>query len=331
MTTVILAPNWLGDAVMALPAMRALRQGLPGRCIVVARPPVRDVVRTTGAQVWVYRPSLLGTGRLIHSVRRLKPDAVVSFLRSRRAGLITATSGAPLRVGWDAGPARRAYSVRAPSDRKRIHQVDEYLRLPKALGLPAPAVWPPREALAPEPGPEAIVMAPGSSFGPAKRWPAPHYASLARLLRDRTGLPILVVGSSREASTLKEVVDRAGRGVENLAGRTSLPELAALVRGCRLFVGNDSGVAHLGAWMGAPVVVVFGSTDPRWTRPIGPRVHVVYRHEPCSPCFRRSCPLGHTNCLVRVSPQEVEEVCVGMLERGQSTHHEGEDASGETV
>jgi heptosyltransferase-2 len=249
----------------------------------------------------------------------MHPDTVVSFLRSRRAAILALGSGAPTRVGWNSGPGRRAYTVRAPSARKRQHQSDEYLSLPMAMGLPARAEWPSADGLgSPAEGLPCIVMAPAARFGPAKRWSGRKFATLARVLHSATGLTVLMVGSRAEAAEIAEIARWAGPGVETRAGRTTLPQLASLLRRTRLFVGNDSGAAHLAAWVGAPVVVLFGSTSPGWTRPIGPRVHVVYTHEPCSPCYARTCPLGHTNCLERIDTVEVSEICMSMVSRGSA-------------
>ena len=316
MTTVILAPNWLGDVIMALPAMTAVRDGLGGSCVVVARQGAREVARVITSDVLQSERSVPGTVRLIRRIRTRHPEVIVSFLRSRRAGIIALGSGARTRVGWDSGPARFAYAPRAPSARKIIHQTQECLNLPIVLGLPAPLVWPDPSLLALDSVyPANVALAPGACFGPAKRWPQASYIYLARTLRKATGLPIFLVGSSAEAADLNEIARSAGSGVENMAGRTTIPQLASLLRRAHLLVGNDSGVAHLAAWMGASVVVLFGSTSPGWTRPLGPRVHVVYRNEPCSPCFARACPLGHTNCLTQISPGEVLEHCVNALSR----------------
>lgn len=324
----MLAPNWLGDMVMALPAMAAVRAGMGGRSVVVARSATAEIAEVVADEVWLTGRSAMSTAQLVLRLRARRPDMVVSFLRSRRAGLIARGSGAPTRVGWDSGPARRAYTLRAPSARKAIHQSEEYLSLPRAMGLPAPGVFPARELFVRTPGgPPRIVMAPAASFGPAKRWPAPHFAALARALRETTGLPVVLVGSRAETAHLDEIARMAKEGVENLAGRTTVRELAAVLASARVFVGNDSGTAHLAAWMGAPVVVIFGSTSPRWTAPVGGRVRVVYRNESCSPCFRRVCPFGHTHCLALIDPREVLAACTDVL--GQARPNPEEELSRE--
>ncbi|MBN1426590.1 lipopolysaccharide heptosyltransferase II [Candidatus Fermentibacteria bacterium] len=311
---VILAPNWLGDIIMALPAMVAVRDGLASPCIVVARPSVQAIAGRVADHVILASRSLIGTLRLIRELRSARPFAVVSFLRSRRAGIIAFGSSAPTRVGWNSGPARALYSIRAPSARKRIHQSVEYLSLPAAMGLAAPAEWPSADGLG-DAAADApcIVMAPSAAFGPAKRWPDERYAALARELHAITGFPIVLTGTAAESAAIDVIARAAGPRVENQAGRTTLSDLASLLRRARVFVGNDSGAAHLAAWIGTPVVVVFGSTKPLWTRPMGPRVHVVYRQEPCSPCFARSCPLGHTNCLTRIDVDHVLKQCLRMM------------------
>lgn len=322
----ILAPNWLGDFIMALPAMSAVRDGVGTPSIVVVRPGVRAIAGRVADHVLLTDRSLIGTARLIHRLRAAGPGVVVSFLRSRRAGIIALGSGAHVRVGWNSGPARALYSIRASSARKRIHQSDECLSLPRAMGLSASAMWPSADGLGEAPtGPPCIVMAPTATFGPAKCWPKERFAALARALHADTGLPIVLTGTAAESAAVAAVAAAAGPGVETRAGRTTLYDLASLLRTARLFVGNDSGAAHLAAWIGIPVVALFGSTSPAWTRPLGPRVHVVHREEPCSPCFSRSCPLGHTNCLSGINVNQVLGRCLHMMQDApaEDTRHGG--------
>lgn len=310
----MLAPNWLGDLVMALPAMWAIQRHVGGRCAVVARERVREVAEVLGAEVVGTGPSLVETGRTAAWLRRRRPRVVVSFLRTRRAGLLAWVSGAGVRVGWDAGPARRCYTLRAPSDRKRIHQTEEYMRLAQALGAPPSLTWPPPQGWCPRQGPPCVVMAPGASFGPAKRWPAERFGLLGKALAARSGLPVVLVGTAQEREACERVASLVGLGASSLAGTTTLRDLAGLLRGARLFVGNDSGVAHLAAWMGTPTVAIFGSTDPRWTRPVGQRVEVVSSGVPCSPCFQRKCPWGRPECLEGITVERVLESCARLLD-----------------
>lgn len=162
-----------------------------------------------------------------------------------------------------------------------------------------------------------VVFAPGAEYGPAKRWPAIHYAELARSL-DR---PAVLLGSGKEAPLCEEIAQAAGGGhCVNLAGRTSLLEAFALIAGAGTVVSNDSGLMHVAAAFGVPQVALFGSSSPLHTPPLNDRARVVWlKQDPayqppldCSPCFERECPLGHTRCLVDITPERVARLVGGL-------------------
>jgi heptosyltransferase-2 len=154
------------------------------------------------------------------------------------------------------------------------------------------------------------VFAPGAEYGPAKRWPAEHYAALARSLRQHEPLPIALLGSAKEASLADEIAALAPGCCMVLAGRTSLDDAIALIAGARGMVSNDSGLMHVAAAFGIPQVAVFGSTDPLHTPPSNPRAQVLWLKQElglaCMPCFDRTCRYGHYRCLTEVAPARVE-------------------------
>lgn len=154
------------------------------------------------------------------------------------------------------------------------------------------------------------VFAPGAEYGPAKRWPAIHFAELAKMLPEH----VVLLGSAKEAPLCDEIAAEAGgHRCLQLAGRTSLAEAFALIAGAKSVVSNDSGLMHVAAAFGVPQVAVFGSSSPRHTPPLNDAAKVVWlRDDPayqppldCSPCFERECPLGHTRCLFDVTPERV--------------------------
>lgn len=153
-----------------------------------------------------------------------------------------------------------------------------------------------------------VVLAPGAEYGPAKRWPAQHFAALAASL----DAPVLLLGSAKEQALCAEIAAAAPQ-VRNLAGQTSLPEAIGLIASARAVVSNDSGLMHVAAGLGVAQVAVFGSSSPEHTPPLSDRAQVIWlKHEAsyqppldCAPCFERECPLGHTRCLVDVLPQRV--------------------------
>jgi len=315
---VILAPNWLGDAVMALPAIADVRRALPDAAITVAaraaveplfalvpevndslvlrRPPsVRDVAawRSLGAE--------LGARRF--DIALLFPNSVYSALLVSRAGIAE-------RWGYRGG-GRAPLLTRAIGRPRRLHQVAFYQRLVHELGM-ANAMLPPR-VVVPHAARDAaaqllarcgwnggtplVALAPGAAYGGAKRWPPAYFADLASALAD-DGIATVVVGSAADASTADEVVRavrhaRDAAALYNVAGQTDLATLAGLLSLCHGLVTNDSGAMHLGAAVGTSVTAVFGPTDETATAPLGDD-HAVLTHQVwCRPCMLRECPLDH--------------------------------------
>jgi heptosyltransferase-2 len=148
------------------------------------------------------------------------------------------------------------------------------------------------------------VLAPGAEYGPAKRWPARHFAEVARTLAAR-GESVWLMGSARDAPVTAEIAALAGPGCVDLAGRTSLDEAIDLMSLAARVVTNDSGLMHVAAALDRPMAAVFGSSSPAFTPPLSARARVISLRLSCSPCFARTCPLGHTNCLETLPPADV--------------------------
>jgi heptosyltransferase-2 len=157
------------------------------------------------------------------------------------------------------------------------------------------------------------VFAPGAEYGPAKRWPAAHLAELAAQLQH----PVVLLGSAKESTLCAEIAERAGAlrpgACLDLSGRTSLDQALAVIAAARAMVSNDSGLMHVAAAFSTSQVAVFGSSSPLHTPPLSDKAHVIWlkndvTYQPaldCAPCFQRECPLGHTRCLVDITPQRV--------------------------
>jgi heptosyltransferase II len=163
------------------------------------------------------------------------------------------------------------------------------------------------------------AFAPGAEYGPAKRWPTAHYASLARALHARHGWPIALIGSAKEAPLCDEIAALAPGTCQVLAGRTTLDSAMALIAGARALVSNDSGLMHVAAALGLPQVALFGSTSPEHTPPLNPRASVLWLKDElkldCMPCFERECRFGHYRCLQDLPPQRVDAALQALFER----------------
>ena len=170
-----------------------------------------------------------------------------------------------------------------------------------ALGLPADAA--------------PVVFCPGAEFGPAKRWPEAHYAALAQHVAASRGAasaddeapPVWLIGSKKDAPVGEAIAQLAGGAALNLCGRSSLDQAVDLIAGARAAVCNDSGLMHVAAALGVPLVALFGSSSPDYTPPLSPRARIVSRRLACSPCFKRECPLGHFDCLQGLPPATVAD------------------------
>jgi heptosyltransferase II len=320
---VILAPNWLGDAIMALPAIADVRRKSPNSSIAIAARPavaplfhmvteVNEVMvlepRRTGTPWAGWRDAGAGLRNQQFDVALLLPNSFQSAFSASRAGIAQRWG---YRTDWRAPLLTRA--VAPPKD---VHQIEYYQHLVHALGFPngraVPAITVPAAARAA--GLEVltnagwnrraplVALAPGAAYGGAKRWPPAYFAELARSLAAH-GVVAVVVGGAADRSTGKELERAAGSGCKlvNLIGRTELSTLAGVLIHCRALVSNDSGAMHLGAAVGVPVTAVFGPTNDLATSPVGD-AHVVLTNPVwCRPCMLRECPLDH-RCMRGIEP-----------------------------
>jgi heptosyltransferase-2 len=304
----IFAPNWLGDAVMALPAIADVRRGSPQATIVVAArqsvAPLFGMVRDVD-EVIALGPQARSIGRDF--------DAAILLPNSFRAAIVAARAGIPERWGyrtdWRGLLLTRAID-RAPAG---IHQIDYYRHLVRSLGFPngpdAPQLEVPVESRAAavraleqagwDGRTPLVALAPGAAYGGAKRWPPESFAALARALAG-TGLRPVLIGSAADAPGGSAIMAALSDSsiVLNLIGQTDVPTLAGVLASARALVANDSGALHLGAAVGAAVTAMFGPTDERVTGPRSahpfPSATVVLTHPVwCRPCGLRECPLDH--------------------------------------
>jgi len=324
-------PNWLGDSLMARPALHALRHAHPHARITAVGPlPLLELLASDRgweeAHAW---PADAGErGRLADRLRGERFDAALVMPPSFSSALFAWHTRARVRVGFRAETRDflLTHALRRPA-RGDLHLSREYLELARLLGAVSLAEVSPlapsgegvagaRRLLA-EIGVDGgafAILGPGAVYGPAKRWPVARFASVGRMLAAR-GIAPLVCGAASERDTCLEVAAAIGGGALALAGRTDIGTQAALGTLAAVALCNDSGLAHVMAAVGAPTVVVFGSTSSAWTAPLGSKVRVVQRAPVCAPCFQRTCRIGYV-CLEAVGEREVARACLDLAAAG---------------
>jgi heptosyltransferase II len=312
----VVAPNWIGDAVMSLPLMRAVRRADPGgRLAVLARRGPAAIYRAEGSVEQVLARGAFWSDAF--AARRGRFDRVWLLPNSTRAALIAFASGAPRRLGYATEGRGWLLTGAPPPPSGTIHQLRDYDALLEANGV-APDLDPPRlplPAAARERAAAALAVAgiaagdpfaalcPGSAFAVTKRWPAERFASLADRLAERGLTPAVLVGPG-EAGLGASVAAAASARPAVLGEDLDPVELAAALSLARVTVTNDSGPMHLAGAVGAPVVAVFGPTDPGRTGPSGSPSRVLDRYVFCSPCFKTECPYGH-ECMKEIGVEDV--------------------------
>ncbi|MGD0046088.1 MAG: lipopolysaccharide heptosyltransferase II [Bryobacteraceae bacterium] len=334
----IRATNWLGDAVMSLPAIRVIRQVCPrAEIALVARPWVAELYArecSINRVIPCPSPKTLGERRAFAAgLRKERFDAAFLLPNSFDAALMAWLARIPERIGY-ARDGRSWLLTRAiprpePGDIPR-HERFYYLELLRRAGLiehfpessavrleGIPAAREAGAARLRELGVEgaAVGVSPGAAYGDAKRWPAERFVEAARAVAAALGSSVLVFGSATERELCETVAAALrGRGVDarNLAGGTTLAEFIDLAAACRLYLTNDSGAMHVASALGVPTVAVFGATDDSTTGPTGPLVRVVREHAECSPCLLRNCPIDH-RCMTRVTPERVAAVSLELI------------------
>jgi len=334
------ATNWLGDAVMTTPALAAVREGFPdARIVLLARPLVAELFRhhPDVDEVMVYeRPGrhegALGRLRLGGELRRRRFDGALLLQNAFDAALIAFLGRIPERAGYPTDGRRFLLTLPVPLTPGILerHEVEYYLCLLDGLGIPRPVpavlklavTEKERETMAErlaflgiDRGAPIVAINPGATYGSAKRWYPERFAAVADTLAEEWGARVVVVGSAAETPLAGEIEAAARRGVANLAGKTTVREMMALLSLSSFLVTNDSGPMHIGAALGVPLVAIFGPTDWRRTAPWSPLAKVVRVEIDCSPCRRRVCDRGH-ECMLGVTPEMVLDAARQLLPGG---------------
>jgi heptosyltransferase-2 len=340
----VLSPNWLGDAVMALPAIADARRLWPEATITVAArgglsalfgavPSVDAVVALDAT------PPRLSVSADAARLREGAHDAALLLPNAFRAALVAWR--ARIRERWGYATDRRGWLLTrrvAPPSNARIHQADYYRHLTGALGIPQG----PRHAVLRVPdqaraaarrllerdgwrGEPLVGLAPGAAYGSAKRWPPDRVGALAARLSTSLGARTVIVGAMADRATANDVIGATAAAgaapdtVIDLTGRTDLPTLMGVLASCAAFVSNDSGAMHLAAALDVPVTAVFGPTREWATSPLpgpaGRDATIVHADVDCRPCMLRTCPIDH-RCMTRISVDDVFASVTRALDQG---------------
>ncbi|OFV93259.1 MAG: lipopolysaccharide heptosyltransferase II [Acidobacteria bacterium RIFCSPLOWO2_12_FULL_54_10] len=347
----IRVPNWVGDAVLCLPALRALRHALPQtELTLLARPWVNDVFpaqelrcRVISYDTRTEHRGVVGRWRMASDLRAENFQAAILLQNALDAAILSMLSGIPIRAGY--ARQGRGPLLTHPIDVPRpgeipSHEAHYYLEMLRRLGLIAPynevreislsasteqrtasrkllqdllARKTEEDNIAPESHP-VIGISPGASFGTAKRWPAGSFAQLSQQLQQDLGASCIFFGSAEEKPLVDSLLASSGPRSISLAGETSLSDFIRLVQGCDLYLTNDTGTMHVAAALGVPTLALFGPTDEFGTRPLGACASIAIGEAECRPCKLRHCPIDH-RCMTSITPQMVFASANALLER----------------
>lgn len=325
------ATNWVGDVVMSLPALEAVKENFPGCTLsVAARPWVSPIFESHPSvdRVFLYeRPegalrSLEGILRLAGKIRREGHDMAILFQNAFEAALLCLLGGVRYRIGYGTDGRGPLLSHRIPLDPGilRLHQSEYYLEILRSMGWTAESRYPrlyveeesvrwARRTLGvrgKEERSPVVGLGPGAVYGNAKRWPPERFAEIGRWAAERWGAEVVLMGSQGEVEICRQLCRCMEYRPLNLCGRTSLSEAIGLISEFSLFVTNDSGLMHIAAALGVPTLAIFGPTDHVATGPQGPRTALIRHETACAPCLKQECPRDH-RCMLSIEPEEVWE------------------------
>jgi heptosyltransferase II len=338
----IVGPSWVGDMVMAQALYKSVRQQSPGAEIHVVAPPwslpvlarMPEVARGIELNVGHGELGLTRRRTLGRQLRGERYARAIVLPRSLKAALVPWFARVPRRTGFR-GEWRYGLLNDVRSLGPRLDQtVKRFVALGQPPGAELSGALPPalRPRLTSDPrnlerlqdthrlpaSTSLVALMPGAEYGPAKRWPAAHYGALGAALA-QSGANVVVLGSAKERAIGDEVVARAADGrVRNLCGITSLADVVDLLAAAEVAVSNDSGLLHVAAAAGAPVVAIYGSSSPEFTPPLTDAAAVVSLAIECSPCFARNCPLKHLRCLNDLPPATVMRAVESVRARHRS-------------
>jgi heptosyltransferase-2 len=320
----LVGPSWVGDMVMAASLVAALRRRWPERAVDVLAPPASlpiasliEGVRSTVPLGFGHGEfGLSGRWKIGRSLKSAGYGTAIILPRAFKAAIPPFAARIPERIGYAAeGRSLLLTDARPDSDRKTARTIDRFVALAGTAGKPPASPRPllrkpdiDLDALSAKFGlatdRPVLGLCPGAEYGPAKQWPAAKFAALARLAHD-AGYGVRLFGGPKDKTISAEIARLAGVPVEDISGRTSLIEAAALLGACTAVVSNDSGLMHVAGALDRPLVVVYGSSSEKMTPPTAPNAEIVSIELSCRPCFKRECPLGTLACLEGIDAHRV--------------------------
>ena len=325
----IRATNWVGDAVMTLPALDAVIENFPSASItLLAKPWVEPIFTHHPAvdRILVFNKgegAFAGFGEMIRAIRLIRKgkfDLAVLFQNAFEAAFLTYMGGVKYRIGYSTDGRGFLLTHRiVPSDEVlKIHQSAYYLSILRGMGWEAkgrnPAIHVSQEdkdsadrILGTEgirEGDVLVGLSPGAIFGGAKRWSPERFAEIGDRAVEEWGARVLIFGSGKEKEICSHVCSSMASQSLNLCDRTSLNVVMGMISRCFFFTTNDSGLMHIAAALGVSTVAIFGPTDHVATGPLGPKTMIVKHETECAPCLKPECPTDH-RCMLKIGSEEV--------------------------
>jgi heptosyltransferase-2 len=335
MKILVVAPSWIGDTVLAQPLFKLLHQKHKSVELDVLAPAwtspivrrMREVRRTIPSP---FEHGVLQFGprrELGHELRPERYDQAIVLPNTLKSAFVPLFARIPRRTGYRGEMRWGALNdVRALDEKALPQMAQRYaaLGLEPADTLPSP-LPPPRlevddvqrkatlAALGLGNTERAVALCPGAEYGPAKRWPPAYFAELGRSMT-KEGHAVWLIGSAKDAEIAQDIVRLSGGACVNLCGKTTLDQAVELLASVQLAITNDSGLMHVAAAVSTPLLAIYGSSTPAFTPPLSPLAHIEKLDIACSPCFERTCPLGHFNCMMQLKPDRVLAAALQMTE-----------------
>lgn len=330
--------NWVGDAILTTPAVRAVRKNFPDAEVsILVKPWVAPIFYNNPDidHIIVYdsekrHNGWFGKVRLSRSLRRDRFDLAVLLQNAFEAALLAYLAGIPYRLGYktDGRHLLLTHGVHLDPRLKKVHEIEYYLGILEGAGLrpagreltlqvsdkerhEAEAFLSEYEINVAQP---LIGVSPGATYGPAKRWFPERFATLCDRLQESSGARIVILGGPGDAAAGDQVSRSMKIPPVNLCGKTTLRQAVSVIDRCHLFVTNDSGLMHVAAALDIPLVAIFGSTNPVTTGPVGSKSHIVRVPMDCSPCLKPRCPEDH-RCMEEITVDRVYEVAETLLKQ----------------